>query len=144
MRCRACSACGRTLASYGTSGSLRGKELLMRSARSRGLTIALAIVGAFVAGAGAGQLAPRDALAQSQATASIYVPAGGLVFLAPDGTALARISRDANGGRLELFDDHHEVSVRVPRAAPTVSLQPPNPNAPDRDLSQTSMRDEVF
>jgi hypothetical protein len=118
----------------------------MRSARSRRWITGLAIVCAFVAGAGAGQLTQRDALAQSQTTASIYVPAGGLVFLAPDGTALARISRDANGGRLELFDDHHEVSVRVPRAAPSVSVPPLDPNVPDRDpsSSQSAIRDEVF
>ena len=47
------------------------------------------------------------------ATSTIYVPAGGLVFRAADGTPIARLSRGPHGGSFELFDDRGET-----RAAP--------------------------
>ncbi len=64
-------------------------------------------------GFGAGAL-QREAHAQSVATSTIYVPAGGLVFRAADGTPIARLSRGPRGGSFELFDDRGEE-----RAAPT-------------------------
>jgi len=56
----------------------------------------------------------REAHAQSIATSTIYVPAGGLLFRAADGTPIARLSRGPHGGSFELFDDRGEE-----RAAPT-------------------------
>lgn len=73
-------------------------------------------IGMLVAGGigfGAGVL-QRDARAQAIATSTIYVPAGGLVFRAADGTPIARLSRGPHGGSFELFDDRGET-----RAAPT-------------------------
>lgn len=58
-------------------------------------------------GFGAGAL-QREAHAQSIATSTIYVPAGGLVFRAADGTPIARLSRGPHGGSFELFDDRGE------------------------------------
>jgi hypothetical protein len=55
-------------------------------------------------GFGAGAL-QREAHAQSIATSTIYVPAGGLVFRAADGTPLARLARGPHGGSFEVFDD---------------------------------------
>jgi hypothetical protein len=93
---------------------------------------ALALATAFVAGIGANQFTQREAHAQSLSAATLVVPVGGLVFRAPDGTALARISRDAHGGVFELFDDRHEMSMQAPRAAPTVR-DPRAPNSDDLD-----------
>ena len=106
----------------------------MRSTSSRRWITAMAIAAAFVTGVGVTQFAQREAQAQSVTTATVYVPSGGLVFRATDGTALARLSRDAHGGTFELFDDRHEVSMRVPRA---VSDPAPNPCVVDKD-PQTS------
>ncbi len=58
-------------------------------------------------GFGAGAL-QREAHAQPVATSTIYVPAGGLVFRAADGTPIARLSRGPHGGSFELFDDRGE------------------------------------
>jgi hypothetical protein len=109
---------------------------------SRRWITALAIAGAFVAGAGISQLTQREAHAQSSTTATLYVPSGGLVFRATDGTALARLSRDAHGGTFELFDDRHEVSTRVPRG----SAEPaPNPYTVERDSrATTTVPDDGF
>jgi hypothetical protein len=62
------------------------------------------VVLAFGIGFGAGAL-QREAHAQSIAAATIYVPAGGLVFRAADGTPLARLSHGPHGGDFEIFDD---------------------------------------
>jgi len=58
-------------------------------------------------GFGAGAL-QREAHAQSIATSTIYVPAGGLLFRAAGGTPIARLSRGPHGGSFELFDDRGE------------------------------------
>jgi len=58
-------------------------------------------------GFGAGTL-QREAHALSMTTSTIYVPAGGLVFRAADGTPLARLSRGPHGGSFELFDERGE------------------------------------
>jgi hypothetical protein len=74
------------------------------------------LIGMIVAGGigfGAGAL-QREARAQSIATSTIYVPAGGLLFRAADGTPIARLSRGPHGGSFELFDDRGET-----RATPT-------------------------
>ena len=72
----------------------------------------LGMVSALGIGFGAGAL-QHEAHAQSIATSTIYVPAGGLVFRAADGTPLARLSRGPHGGSFEVFDDRGEE-----RAAP--------------------------
>jgi hypothetical protein len=94
---------------------------------------ALSLAIAFVVGMGADHFAQREAHAQSLSTATLYVPLGGLVFRAPDGTALARISRDAHGGAFELFDDRQEVSMRVPSPGTLAPAPPPNPYVLDKD-----------
>lgn len=54
--------------------------------------------------------------AQAQGASSIstiYVPADGVVFRSFDGRPIARLSRDAHGGLLEVYDEHDEATVRV-------------------------------
>jgi hypothetical protein len=56
----------------------------------------------------------REAQAQGASSIStIYVPADGVVFRSFDGRPIARLSRDAHGGLLEVYDDHDEATVRV-------------------------------
>lgn len=76
----------------------------MRSTKRRMWVWLLGLVCAFAAGFGASAL-QREAHAQSIATSTIYVPAGGLVFRAADGTPIARLSRGPHGGSFEVFDD---------------------------------------
>jgi hypothetical protein len=85
----------------------------MRGTKRATWTWVLGIIFASGIGFGAGAL-QREAHAQSAATSTIYVPAGGLVFRAGDGTPLARLSRGPHGGNFEVFDDRGEE-----RAAPT-------------------------
>jgi hypothetical protein len=84
----------------------------MRGTKRAVWTSLLGMMVACGIGFGAGAL--REAHAQSIATSTIYVPAGGLVFRAADGTPLARLSRGPHGGSFEVFDDRGEG-----RAAPT-------------------------
>jgi hypothetical protein len=105
----------------------------MRSTSPRAWITVLTIATAFVTGIGVDRCMGREAQAQSLSTTTLYVPARGLVFRAPDGTALARLSRDAHGGTFELFDDRHEVSTRVQRAAPLSPVLAPNPFEIDAD-----------
>jgi hypothetical protein len=116
----------------------------MRSTSSRRRITALAIATAFVAGIGASQLAQHEAQAQSLSTATLYVPAGGLVFRAPDGTAIARLSRDAHGGTFELFDNRHEVSMRAPKGPAKFPELAPNPYATDVDPWTPATKADVF
>jgi hypothetical protein len=118
----------------------------MRTTSTRRWLIPSAIAAAFVTGVAIGQLPQREAHAQSLSTATVYVPAGGLVFRAPDGTALARISRDAHGGTFELFDDRHGAPMGLPGAGANTHAAAPNPNAIDTGpLAQPPVtRDEVF
>lgn len=97
----------------------------MRSTSSRSWVTAVSLASVFLFGMAAGHLTQREAHAQSLSTSTIYVPPGGLVFRAPDGAPLARLSRDAHGGTFELFDDRQEVSVRAPRVTPVWPTQPP-------------------
>ncbi len=62
----------------------------MRGTKRATWTWLLAMLLAGGIGFGAGAL-QREAYAQSIATSTIYVPAGGLVFRAADGTPLARL-----------------------------------------------------
>ena len=47
---------------------------------------------------------------------TVYVPAEGIVFRATDGKPIAKLSRDAHGGFLELYDDSQDVGVRLSSA----------------------------
>jgi len=105
----------------------------MRSPSSRRWAAALALTAAFVAGMTADHLSQREAHAQSSSTATLVVPPGGLVFRAPDGTALARLSRDARGGTFELFDNREEVSMRAPAAPSKLPRLAANPYTIDAD-----------
>jgi hypothetical protein len=82
----------------------------MRGTKGATWTWVLGMVVACCIGFGAGTL-QREAHAQSIATSTIYVPAGGLVFRAADGTPLARLSRSPHGGSFEVFDDRVEERV---------------------------------
>jgi hypothetical protein len=96
------------------------------------LTIPVAVV-AFVGGL----LASGVSHAQSSPLAStIYVPADGLVFRTFDGHVIARLSHDARGGALEVFDDqeHPFMTLRndnrpamLPANPPSARLSPFNP-----------------
>jgi hypothetical protein len=67
------------------------------------LRLAVPVVVAFVGGLCASGISH----AQSNPLAStIYVPADGLVFRTFDGHVIAKLSHDARGGALEVFDDH--------------------------------------
>jgi hypothetical protein len=103
------------------------QELPMRPMSCRRWITPLVIAAAFVAGIGVDHIALREAHAQSLSTATIYVPPGGLVFRTPDGSAIARLSRDAHGGIFELFDDQQAVSVRAPSVAAPRPPLAPNP-----------------
>jgi hypothetical protein len=72
----------------------------------RALVSVLTVTAALVAGMAFDALGHREARAQSLTTSTIYVPEGGLIFRANDGTIIARLSRDAHGASFELFDDH--------------------------------------
>jgi hypothetical protein len=93
------------------------RESIMRG-RQRATLWLIGMVAAGGIGFGAGAL-QREAHAQSNATSTIYVPAGGLVFRAADGTPIARLSRGPHGGSFELFDDRGEL-----HAAPTREVGP--------------------
>jgi hypothetical protein len=69
----------------------------------------------FVAGQLSGRLLPHEASAQtSQMPATIYVPSGGLMFRAPDGTLIAMLSRDGRGGFLQVVNGDGRSTTRVP------------------------------
>lgn len=107
----------------------------MRTFSSRALLWTLSICAAFAAGVASEHLG-REAHADSMTGVStLYVPPGGLVFKATDGTPLARIGRDAHGGTLELYDERGEIAGRRPprgsRTAP--ALVRDNPYADMRD-----------
>lgn len=79
----------------------------MRGTKRATWTWVLGMITAAGIGFGAGSL-QREAQAQSMATSTIYVPAGGLLFRAADGAPIARLSRGPHGGSFELFDDRGE------------------------------------
>jgi hypothetical protein len=80
----------------------------------------LVVAAAFLGGIAFDELGHREARAQSLTTSTIVVPEGGLYFRAPDGTVVARLSRDAHGGSFELFDDRPGVRPKELRANPYV------------------------
>jgi hypothetical protein len=85
---------------------------------SRTPTFLLATIAAFTAGVAFEQLCPRDAHAQAMSSLStIYVPSDGLVFRTLDGRAIAKLSHDAHGGFLELYDDRQEGVARFSSGA---------------------------
>jgi hypothetical protein len=67
---------------------------------------------AFVSGVAYEHLG-HDAQAQSASVSTLYVPQGGLVFRSVDGSPLARISKGARGGVVEVYDERHEVASRL-------------------------------
>ncbi|HEY6461810.1 MAG TPA: hypothetical protein VIY73_16710 [Polyangiaceae bacterium] len=93
----------------------------------RPLVLLLTACTAFVAGVSYEHFG-RDAQAQSAGVSTVYVPPGGVVFRSLDGAPLARITRDAHGGVLEMYDDHREVTTRVGAGHPRgVALAEDNP-----------------
>jgi len=99
---------------------------------SRALLWSLTVCAAFVGGV-AYEHFGREAKAQSGGISTLYVPPGGLVFRSMDGKPLARISEGSHGGALELYDDRHEVSLRM-QGARTPVLAHENPyTVDDRD-----------
>jgi hypothetical protein len=86
----------------------------MFRASRRVFSTVLTLAAAFAAGVAFDAAFHREAHAQSLATSTIYVPEGGLVFRAPDGTPIARLSRDAHGGTFELFDESHDIGGAKP------------------------------
>jgi hypothetical protein len=100
----------------------------MRTFSNRALVWTLSVFAAFAAGV-ASEHFGREAHADSMTGVStLYVPPGGLVFKATDGTPLARIGRDAHGGTLELYDEHGEIAGRRqhgPRVTPALLRENP-------------------
>jgi hypothetical protein len=78
----------------------------------------LIVAAAFLAGVVFDELGHREARAQSLTTSTIVVPEGGLYFRAPDGTLVARLSRDAHGGSFELFDGRAGMATKELRPNP--------------------------
>lgn len=85
--------------------------------RSR-LTLLAMAMAAGVAGAAISQaVSSRVARAQPQSSIStIYVPSDGLLFRSLDGRPIARLTRDVNGGLLELYDERDEPATRLSSA----------------------------
>jgi hypothetical protein len=54
-----------------------------------------------------------SAKAAVSSSSTIYVPPGGLAFRSLNGRVFAKLSYDAHGGVLELFDEHEEPSAYV-------------------------------
>jgi hypothetical protein len=95
----------------------------------------------FVAGFVASRLQVREARAQAAPfAATIYVPSDGLAFRTFDGRVVARLSYDAHGGMLDLYDEHEQPATRVRTdgagrggsPAPT-AFAPSSPSRPPRD-----------
>jgi hypothetical protein len=89
--------------------------------------IAPAVIVAFACGLLASRFPVREAHAQSSYLAStVYVPSDGLAFRAFDGHVVAKLSYDARGGVLEIYDEHERVaaSVRGGSVAPVVREEP--------------------
>ncbi|HXX66513.1 MAG TPA: hypothetical protein VEK07_05005 [Polyangiaceae bacterium] len=64
---------------------------------------------------------PRDARAEPASSGStVYVPSGGLVFRTLDGRPILRLSREAAGGVLELYDDEEQVTSRITAVTPSI------------------------
>jgi len=98
----------------------------------RALLWSLTVCAAFVGGV-AYEHFGREANAQSAGISTLYVPPGGLVFRAMDGKPLARISQDAHGGALELYDDRREVAARFQGSRTPVLAQQNPYTVDDRD-----------
>jgi hypothetical protein len=77
-----------------------------------------------------------DAHAQAAPlAATMYVPSDGLAFRTFDGRVVARLSYDAHGGVLELYDEHEQPAMRW-RGDPTAHAAPaPTPVTPARPKS---------
>jgi hypothetical protein len=72
------------------------------------------VVSAFAGGALSSRVFAGDARADARpTTATIYVPADGLVFRSPEGKTIARISSDASGGVLELYNEKEQPGARL-------------------------------
>jgi hypothetical protein len=92
-----------------------------------------AILSAFLCGLLASRLLVPEAHAQSSSLAStIYVPSDGLAFRTFDGHVIAKLSHDARGGVLEIFDEHERPSAAIrsdglgaPRTAAVTPLAAP-------------------
>ena len=64
---------------------------------------------------------PRDARAEPASSGStVYVPSGGLVFRTLDGRPIVRLSGEAAGGVIELYDDEEQVTSRITANASTI------------------------
>jgi hypothetical protein len=92
----------------------------MPALSTRVVASALVVAAAFFGGIVFDELGHREARAQSLTTSTVIVPEGGLYFRAPDGTVVARLSRDAHGGSFELFDGRSSSASKELRANPYV------------------------
>jgi len=84
------------------------------------LAILAVLVATFAGGMASPRWTEREAIARQPQTATLYVPPDGLLFRAPDGRAVARLSYDAHGGVFEVYDD---------RERPAAALRPAPPRA---------------
>jgi hypothetical protein len=116
---------------------------------SRTSALLVATIVACATGLAFQHLSPRNAQAQTMSSLStIYVPADGLVFRTFDGRPIARLSRDAHGGFLELYDDRQDGVARFSSGAPGPAHPAREPSVLDQDdpwrPGQRTMPDEVF
>ena len=90
------------------------------------------VLSAFACGLLLSRVSPPEARAQSSALAStIYVPSDGLAFRTFDGHVIAKLSYDAHGGILEVFDEHERTATSLRADALGATRASVTP-APDR------------
>lgn len=83
--------------------------------------LAVAALSAMLGGALEHWACPRDARAQPQSSVStVFVPSEGIVFRSLDGRPIARLSREASGGVIELYDENEQVTTRLTAATPSI------------------------
>ena len=86
------------------------------------LAILAVLVATFAGGMASPRWTEREAIARQPQTATMYVPPDGLLFRAPDGRAIARLSYDAHGGVFEVIDDDVQMHWRPVTIVPAQLL----------------------
>jgi hypothetical protein len=85
---------------------------------------ALALATAFGVGLLTSRVLEGEASAQRKggAASTVYVPSEGMAFRTLDGRVFARLSYDAHGGFLELYDEHERAAGSLHGAGLTAGL----------------------
>jgi hypothetical protein len=101
--------------------------------------VVAASVGVFAAGLAASRLIGVAHAQAAPFAATIYVPSDGIAFRTFDGRVVARLSYDAHGGMLDLYDEREQPATRVRAdggargvALPSPAPAPAPPSGPTR------------